>query len=198
MIDLPTWAVPNGASPFLIDFGGFLTPGLGAEEQRIDRMGNRFGLAVTFPPLTSQQRGRILVSRLVRGKTEGIRIEYPLLSFKPGAPGSVVVDGASQSGRTLAVRGANPAYAFREGQPISIERADGRHYLHFVDSETIADASGEAELPISPMLRYEFADGATVHVAKPMIEGFVHGDEWRWSLSVAHLVSVEFEIRERA
>jgi hypothetical protein len=196
MIELPDWAIPNGAEPFLVDFGGFITPGLGGQVQRIDRMGNRFGIAVSMPPVVGKDRGRILVSRLIRGKTEGVRIEYPLLDFPPGAPGTVVVDGAGQSGRTLLVRGATPNYTFREGQPFSIE-SDEQHYLHFVDGQVSADSSGDAELSISPMLRIEPADGDTCHFAKPMIEGFVHGEEWRWTLTVARHMGIEFEVRER-
>lgn len=196
MIDLPDWAVPDGAEPWLQDFGGFLTPGLGGAMQRIDRMGNRFGISASFPPMFSKDRGRILVSRLIRGKTEGVRMEYPLLSFKPGAPGSPVVDGAGQSGRTLAVRGATPHYAFREGQPFSLEE-DGQHYLHFVDAGVIADASGDAELAISPMLRIEPSDGATCHFARPMIEGYILGEEWRWQMSLSHHLGIAFGLVER-
>lgn len=198
MIELPDWAVPNGAEPFLVDFGGFLTPALGGEVQRIDRMGNRFGVSLSFPPVRGKDRGRILVSRLIRAKTEGIRIEYPLLDFAPGQPGAVAVDGAGQTGRTLVVKDAEPFYAFREGQPFSIENAGGRHYLHFVDGEVIADTNGDAELSISPMLREEFADGDLCHFAKPMIEGFIHGEEWRWQMMLERLIPVQFEVRERA
>jgi hypothetical protein len=197
MIELPDWAVPNGAEPFLIDYGGFLTPGLGGEVQRIDRMGNRFGIAVSLPPVLGKDRGRILVSRLIRAKTEGVRIEYPLLDFAPGQPGAVLVNGAGQSGRSLIVDGAEPYYAFREGQPFSLVEA-GRHYLHFVDAEVIATALGAATLSISPMLRIEPANNAVCHFAKPMIEGFIYGDEWRWALSIERHIALQFEVRERA
>lgn len=198
MIELPTWAVPNGASPFLIDFGGFLTPGLGGEVQRIDRMGNRFGITVSLPPVVGKDRGRILVSRMIRAKTEGVRIEYPLLDFAPGNAGTILIDGAGQTGRTLDVKGALPHYAFREGQPFSVENSDGRHYLHFVDTDAVADAAGDASLTISPMLREEFGDGDSCHFAKPMVEGFIEGDEWRWRLSIERHINIEFELRERA
>lgn len=197
MIDLPSDPAPNAATSSLIDFGGFLVPGLGGEVQRIDRMGNRFKVSVSMPPMVSEPTGRIFVSRLIRGKTEGVRMEFPLLSFKPGSPGTVLVDGAGQSGRSLVVNGATANYAFREGQPFSIEE-DGRHYLHFVDAQVIANADGEAELSISPMLRIEPSDGAVCHFATPMIEGFIMGDEWSWEMGLAHHVGISFEVVERA
>jgi hypothetical protein len=196
MIDLPDWAVPNGCDVGLVDFGGFLTPGLGGAVQRIDRMGNRFRVSVSFPPFLSKDRGRIMVSRLIRGKTEGIRIEFPLLGFKPGSPGSVLVNGAGQSGRSLILDGATPNYAFREGQPFSLVHS-GQHYLHFVDAEVIANGTGQATLSISPMLRIEPADNAVCHFGKPMIEGYILGDEWRWQMSLEHHIAIQFDIEER-
>lgn len=198
MIELPDWAVPNGAQPIYQDFGGFLTPGLGGEVQRIDRMGNRFGIALTFPVMLGVQRGRILVSRLIRAKTEGLRVEYPLLDFDAGAVGAPVVDGAGQAGRSLALRGVKPRYAFREGQPFSIVNAAGRHYLHFIDEAAFADAAGDAVISISPMLRFEFADGAICHFERPMVEGFIMGDELRWAMSVERFIGVECELLESA
>lgn len=197
MITLPELPAPNGAAATLQDFGGFLTPGLGGEVQRIDRMGNRFKLAVSMPPMPAEPTGRIWTRRLIAGKTEGVRMEFPLLSFKPGSPGEVVVDGAGQSGRTLIVKGATPNYAFREGQPFSIEEG-GRHYLHFVDEQALADSGGDATLSISPMLRIEPSDEAVCHFGKPMIEGFIMGEEWSWEMSLAHHIGIEFEIVERA
>lgn len=196
MIDLPDYPSPNGATPGLIDFGGLLEPMLGGEVQRIDRLGNRFKINVTLPPMPSRDVGRIWVSRLIRGKAEGVRLPYPLLSFDPGVPGSPVVDGADQTGRTLAVSGFTAAYAVKEGQPFSIEDENGRHYLHFADGQTIADGNGDADVPLSPMLRHPFEDGATCHFAKPMIEGFIRGEDWRWEMMLDHNLGLTFEIEE--
>lgn len=197
MIELPDWAIPNGASPSLMDFGGFLTPGLGAEVQRLDRMGNRFLISVTMPPAPSHDKGRILVSRLIRGKTEGIRIEYPLLGFKPGSPGAPKVNGGGQSGRSLICDGFTPHYVIREGQWFSLEHA-GRHYLHNADAEVVANASGQATITFSPMLRIEPSDNDALHFAKPMIEGFSMGSEWSWQLSIDHNIAIAFDVAERA
>lgn len=197
MIDLPSTPSPSGATCSLLDYGGFLTPGLGGEVQRIDRMGNRARLAVTMPPMLSEPTGRIWVRRLIAGKTEGVRMEFPLLSFKPGSPGTVLVNGANQSGRTLIVDGATPNYAFREGQPFSIVHSS-RHYLHWVDAQVIANGSGQATLSISPMLRIEPANNAVCHFGKPMIEGFIMGEEWSWEMDLAHHIGIGFEVVERA
>ncbi|AHE55540.1 hypothetical protein [Sphingomonas sanxanigenens] len=196
MIDLPTDIGGVQATPRLLDFGGFLEPSLGGEVQRLNRLGSRFALSVTLPPLESDREGRIWVSRLLRGKTEGARWEYPLLDFDPGNPGSFVVNGAGQAGKQLAVRGGTSRYAFKEGQPLSIF-IGGRHYLHFVDSQVIATASGTATIMITPMLRVPPADGDALHVARPMIEGLLMGDETQWQISADRLLAIAFEIHER-
>lgn len=196
MIDLPSLPGPNGATPRLLDFGGFLEPGLGGEVQRLNRPGNRFAVQMTLPPLVNQTDGRIWVSRLIRGRAEGARIEYPLLDFHPGAPGAFVVDGAGQAGRLLDLRGGTPRYAFREGQPFSLE-IEGRHYLYFIDLQELAGADGSATIQFSPMLRKQPPDGAVLHIARPMIEGFVMGDDLSWQMSLDRTIGLSFEIHER-
>lgn len=195
MIDLPDYPEPSDANPGLIDFGSFLTPSLGGPVQRVDRMGSRFRIAVTMPPMTSQQTGRQWVSRLLQGKKEGARMPFPLLSFDPGLPGNVLVNGASQAGSSLVVDGATPNYAFREGQFFSIVNS-GKHHLHMVTAETLASNTGTATIPIFPMLRKSPADNAVCHFGQPMIEGFILGEEWAWNMSVEHLLGIEFQIVE--
>jgi len=197
MIDLPDYPSPNGATPRVLDFGGFLEPASGAQVQRINRMGSRYAVAFTMPPLSNQKHGRIWVNRLVRGQQEGARIEYPLLDFYPGTPGNFVVDGAGQAGKSLHIRGGTPHYAFYEGQPFSLE-IDGQHYLDFIAAGTIADASGDATITLTQMLRAEPADGDPLHISKPMIEGFIMGDQLSWSISVERLIGISFEIHEAA
>lgn len=195
MIDLPDWPAPRSVSPRVLDFGGFLEPASGAQVQRINRMGSRYAVSVQMPPLTSQKHGRIWVNRLVRGQQEGARIEYPLLDFYPGVPGSFVVDGAGQSGKLLNLRGGTPNYAFYEGQPFSLQ-IGGQHYLDFVAASAVANATGEATISLTQMLRAEPGDGDPVHISKPMIEGFIMGDQVSWDISLERLIGLSFEIHE--
>ena len=196
MIDLPDEPGPVSATPALLDFGAFLTPPLGGPLQRIDRLGGRFRISVSMPPLRGAQ-GRVWVSRLIRGKSEGVRMPLPLQGFDPGAPGSPVVDTAGQAGSTLKLRGCTPNYIFREGQFFSVVTG-GRHHLISVAAETIAGSDGKVTLPIHPLIRVQHLDGDVVHVGKPMIEGFVVGEELAWEMQLAGFVGLSFELQEAA
>ena len=197
MIDLPDYPSPNGVTPGLIDFGTFLEPPLGGPTQRVDRMGNRFAASFTMPPMPHAALGRKWLARLLRGKTEGARIAWPLLDFNPGLPGSPVVNGSGQTGRTLLVRAGQPNYIYREGQPFSI-KTGGRHHLYFVDAEVIASGTGTATLSVTPMLRVPHLDGDECHFAQPMFEGFVVGESWEWEMDINHHNSFGYVIREAA
>jgi len=197
MIELPTDPAPNGVQPTLLDFGMNLRPSTGAAVLRVDRKGSRYRLQVSLPPMLPSV-SRIFVSRLLKAKREGLRIEYPLIDVPQGAPGSPVVDGAGQTGTSLAIRGLTPGYAAKEGYWLSIEDENGQHYLHNVSETARADGSGEATLNITPELRAPFLDGATVHLAKPMVEGFVDGNEWSWTIPANKLVAIEFTLEEAA
>lgn len=195
MIELPEWAVPNGVSPELMDFGITLRPSTGAAVQRVNRKGSRFKLTVNLPPMPPE-KARIVVARLLAAKNEGLRVPYPLLDPQ-GSPGAPVVDGAGQTGTTLAVRGLTAGYAVKEGFWLSIVDASGQHYLHTATDAVRAAADGTATFSIAPMLRTPFADGATVNLAVPMVEGFVDGN-WGWDIPVNRLTAVQFPLEEAA
>lgn len=195
MIELPAGVVPREMNAGLIDFGGFLTPPTGARVQRIDRMGSRYKVAFAFPPLSSRDVGRQVVSRLIRAKSEGIRVELPLGDFTPGPPGSPVVDGNGQAGTSLAIRGFNAGYAVREGQWFNHVSGDDR-LLYNASAQAIADATGDATVGLAPMLRVEPVDGDVLEFARPVIQGFVLGEEWRWQMAVERLIAIEFEVEE--
>lgn len=196
MIELPEDPAPNGVSPSLLDFGIIQRPATGGEVTRVDRKGSRYRLMVTYP-LMDWDTARVFVSRLIRAKNEGIRIPYPLLVAQ-GAPGSPVVDGAGQTGTTLLIRGLTPGYAVKEGYWLSIVDENGRHYLHNAGSAVVADGSGDAELLLSEALRWPFADGATINLAKPMVEGFVGGEEWQWVIQLDKMIALQFPLEEAA
>jgi hypothetical protein len=196
MIDLPDYPGPQSAEPGLVDYGGFLSPPLGGPIQRIDRMGNKFKIAVTMPPMSGSE-GRVWIARLIKGKSEGARMEYPLLDFAPGYPGTPLVNGSGQAGRFLNLKSCRPNYVYREGQFISV-KTGGRHHLIMVDGQAVVASDGTVTVPITPMIRVSHLDNDEVHVSKPMIEGYILGNEQRWRLQVGNFVNLSFEIEEAA
>lgn len=196
VIELPAWAVPNAAAPAFMDFGGVLRPSTGAGLIRIDRLGSRYRATLSFPVFDDPAQGRVIVSRLIRAKRMGLRVEWPLLA--PQQIEDASVDGAGQAGTSIAIRGLTPRRTVREGFWLSLVRADGQHFLHNVAGEVIADGTGRAALPLSEMLRYPCADGDRVKLVRPMIEGLVDGDEQAWAQSVDQMVDIEFTIEEAA
>jgi hypothetical protein len=195
MIDLPDYPSPAAATPALQDFGAFLTPSLGGPVQRVERMGNRFRISVTMPPMPNPKLGRLWIAKLVRAKQEGGRMPWPLLGFDPGVPGNVLVNAGGAAGRSLAVKGATPNYIFREGQFFSI-LIGGKHFLYMVTAEAIASATGTATLAIEPMLRVSPPADAPCHFGKPMVEGFIMGDAFQWEMALANFVGVAFDLAE--
>lgn len=195
MIILPTSPGAQRAVPRVLDFGGIQRPGSGAKTQRMNRLGNRYGVAFEMPPLKNADEGRIWVNRLVRGQREGARMKYPLLDFDPGTPGPFVVNGTGQAGTMLNIRSGAPFYQFKEGQPFNI-LIGGSYYLDFIAADATANGSGAVTIALSQMLRVEPADGDALLITQPVIEGWVVGDERSWELALNRSVALTFDIEE--
>lgn len=195
-VQLPTSPGIQSAKPRLLDFGLLLTPPLGGPAQRLNRLGNRYAIDVSLPPLEATTAGRIYVARLLRGLTEGVIFPFPQ-DFAPGAVGTgVVVNGGGQQGSTLQLHGFPTGYVVREGQFFSFIYA-GRRYLHVATADT-AETGGAMALPIAPMLRVSPNDGAVCEFAQPMIEGFLSGSALEWQLQQAPYTTLQFTITEAA
>jgi hypothetical protein len=189
MIEMPTTPAPNGVEVTILDFGFLQRPQSGAPALRVDRPGSRFTVAVSYPPMKSDV-ARAFVARLQRAKREGLRIQMPLLEVNQGSPGSPTVNGAGQSGTTLAIDSLTPNYMFREGYWLTItEAASGDRFLHCCLSAVAANSSGQATIEIEPALRAPFADGDTIELAHPTVGGYLT-DAVGWSLSVDQLVRI--------
>lgn len=188
-IDLPASPALRTAKIRLLDWGGRLIPILGGPVQNIMRLGTRFSLEFTVPPMLSEPSGRLWAGALVQAKLQGVRTRFLQDGFSTGAPGSPVVDGSGQTGMTLNIRGGQAGYRFRQYQFVSLVHA-GRRYLHMVTARVDIGSDGKASLPIAPMLRVITSDGDAVEVAKPMIEGTLAGDEVSWDVMTEPMTDV--------
>jgi hypothetical protein len=193
MIELPDFATPGAMEPEFLD-AGFTQRGLQSLD-RIDRKGGRFKLSLSYGPY-QPEKARVLVSRLIAAKQEGLRIEYPLLHSQ-GSPGAPLLNGAVTTGREIVLDGLTPGYTCKEGYWLSLVKS-GRHYLHSVRTGGRANGSGQLTITLNEMLRTDFADNTVVHLAKPMVEGFVDGETWAWATAVDRVTPIEFTLEEAA
>jgi len=196
MIVLSTAKLPATVTPAFIDNGGTMRSATNARGLRLNRLGNHFRAAVTMPISTAGEAAS-LIADLIAAKEEGLRMAYPLQGVDQGAPGTPVVDGAYQSGKTINLRGLTPGYVAQKGFWVSIVSEAGQHYLHNVRAQATVGSDGKVALPINPMLRYAFADGASVFLAAPMIEGEISGNEQSWQIvRGGKIVGLAFTIEE--
>ena len=198
VIDLPEWAVPNGLEPYLRDFGTILTPFLGGPEQRINRLGTRFGLRVTLPPMPTRDKALIIQSRLLRAREDRLRMEWVQPDFDTGVPGSPLISAAVAAGTSIPLKGMAAGYTVKEGQMLSIIRG-ARRYMHMFSADGTVGAGGTLQAGIWPMIRASLITNDVVEIAKPMIEGLVSpGDELSWQIAVDRFASFSFTIAESA
>lgn len=197
-VALPLAPAPRESTPSYLDFGGTLKPIFGGAMQKLLRLGDRFALNVTLPPLSlfgGNDLARVWIARLVTAQRSGALLPWPQPGFDPGAPGAPLVDGANQAGSSLSLRGFSNGYTVREGQFFSIIHG-GRRYVEMATATMSASAAGALVLPISPMLRIRPADGAICEFARPFIEGFLDGDTRSWTIDTALTVGLTFQITE--
>lgn len=170
MIDLPTTPAPAVLSIEPVDFGGVMGSPLGGSQQRINRV-VRWAFTVTMPPLTPEQ-AREWAAALVEGVESGVRWPVFQVGLTTGSPGSTLVNGGSQSARSLICNGATPGYSTQAGQVISIVTG-GNRYCYMIASPSRADASGNITLNLTNNLRAEPADNDVVEIGLPKVEGLL-------------------------
>lgn len=80
----------------------------------------------------------------------------------PSWGGAPVIDGASQTGRSIKVKTLTVGATFKAGDSIAFENGTRRE-LHMVTADVTADGSGKATFSIVPDIRISPADGAAAY-----------------------------------
>jgi hypothetical protein len=194
MIVLPASPKPNRMTVDYLDFG-FMQSRVAASV-RVDRPGNRHRITVSWPREQMVPGSREdFTARLKRGKREGVQVNIPLTADQ-GSPGTPVVNGAGQSGTTINLRGLTPGYVVARDFWLTIVRGDGVAFLHSVYAPVTANGSGLAAVQIEPALRHPFADGATVALQTPYVQGFLAGETFSYSIEEVKMTPLSITIEE--
>lgn len=206
MKDLPTYPGPKSAALRPIDAGGWQEAVLGGDDIRLDRLGNRFGLAVTMPPMKwdtidGVSAARVWASRLTQGIEEGVRMEVPqpdfdLSSFDDGTArptGAVAAQASEFAGSWL---GAGRTYY--EGQLVTVVRTStGKRYLHQLREGFVVDGGGLATVKLWPRLRTPLDNTDRLNFATPTIDGRLV-DPQPFDMTEIRTIGVAFDVQEVA
>lgn len=199
IIELPTSGFITARHKF-ISYATDLIPPLGGEEQKIIRAGSRFQLDITLAPRSYAvlgSRGAMQwISKLNQALEGEALFPFPQPDLNIPAPGIARVNGAEQQGMTLNADGLTANWPWRDGQFFSIEH-NSNHYLHHFTDDGSANVSGQAALPIFPLLRASPADNSLLHITKPYIQGSIIGNQNEWTIDRIRNVGLSFSIREK-
>ncbi len=184
--------------PSMPDYGVLQTPVLGGRTNRIGRLGGGHLLKFTLPPEDMEPDGRQIVARCQMAKEYGAILAWPQVEFKVGTPGvSITVASAVAGGRTAQITGATPRYAIRLGQALNIAR-NGHPYLYFAGAQTVLDGSGAGTITLTRPLRSRLLGGESVNLAKPVVAGWIQGDNFSWPIDEQRNVGLSFDLMEHA
>jgi hypothetical protein len=190
---LPTAGIVS-ATPFYVDAGGLLSGPVGSVDQRLDRLGDRFGCNFQTKPMKGDE-ARVWIARLIRGRKEKARIKFP----QPGATltsGSTAVYDAAAANAEVAHINSAPAN-FREGEFLSFVHS-GKYYLHQLRANAAAYIDGvHSALTVQPPFRTPLSAADVVYFGEQaVIEGYVINDEQSWDIDQARIYGLGFSIRE--
>jgi len=192
MIELPACPRIDDAVPKLVGYFTDQTPILGGPQSRVGRIGDRWGLDVVTAPAEYAEEGMVMLSRLLRGMTDTVVMDFP----EPGVPvldyGAPVVS-APSAGSLLPLSGLKAGAEIREGKFLSVI-VMGQRFLYQA-AATVAEVGGAMLLPIYPMIRVQPPVGSVVEM-RPKIEGFVQGNEQSWQVSRSKYLPFNFSLLE--
>lgn len=143
------------------------SPWTGSQQAQLNQ-GQMWGFSVELPPMSDAD------ARAWFGALLQLNGQYGTFLYgdkKWTAPrgtwaGSPVVDGNSQSGQTLAMRGFSAAATVKTGDFFQHGEGSDTH-LYMVTADGTADGSGDLSMEIWPRLRNEPIDGDTLVTSSP-------------------------------
>lgn len=196
MINLPTCPPVRSASMRLVSFAVDQVPSQGGPQSRVLRLGDRFaGEFVTYPAAYAEE-GRVYLSRLMRGMTETVAIGVPEPGMRGGDYGTPQIATAGAFGSSVTIKGLGAGRVIPEGKFFSIITG-GQRFLYQATATITADGSGQAVVPIYPMLRRQPQVNDVVELSAPKMEGFVQGNQMQWEVTKSKRIGFVFQVMER-
>ena len=111
------------------------------------------------------------------------------------AGASPLVNGASQTGKTLAVKSCGAGATIKAGDWLQLGSGTSAH-IHQVVQDATADGSGNATLEIWPRLRSSPADAAAITIASPKGAWRLASNVREYSIDIGQIYGFKFSAIE--
>lgn len=138
--------------------------------QVLERQGSRWMATYTCPPMSREQASPIIAFlRKQRGRVGRFYAYDPTAVSPLGTGGSPWVKGAGQTGATLNTKFWTPGQTgvLKAGDYIAWNTPSGWRELHQVTADVNADGSGDASIPITPVIRESPANNQILKLYQP-------------------------------
>ena len=142
--------------------GTFVSRSISGRRQSRQIGGQYWRLRASFPPMPRAQFAPIYAFVIAqRGRYESFSVIPAVISTGQGSPaGTPLIDGASQTGRSLVTNGwSNSIVLFKAGDYLKIA---GNDKVYMVTADVSSDGSGDATIAIEPALVASPADDAAI------------------------------------
>ena len=71
-------------------------------------------------------------------------------------------------------------------------------FFLFAAAQAVLDGAGAGTIELTRPLRTKLVGGEAVNLAKPVIEGWIEGDNFNWPIDMQRTVGLKFDVVERA
>lgn len=174
-----------------------ISPTLGSgPESVLQRPGDKSGMEIMIPALSTKKCGPALVVDLLEGKYQGVVIPIPEPKMPVLDYGAPLVEGSGQGGKTLNIKNGEPGVEIRKGKWLSVIIL-GQRFAYQTRAVVTFDENGKASLPIRPMIRVSPPNDSVVELAKPMMEGLVKSNIDRLVRNIGDMAVARFLVVEK-
>lgn len=192
---LPTRPRPNRMVPQPIFARNETRPATGAGPiGRNLRPGTRWAWSLEYPPMSYEAA---LAFDDILSEDETVVIDILQPGLDTGEPGTPLLNGALQTGRTLSIKGVTPGYVFKKGQWLSVF-SGGQWFAYKGRAAATANDSGILAVPLRTMIRAPMANNSIVEIKAPKAEGWATVEPDAHAIDAGErLVRLRFNVEER-
>jgi hypothetical protein len=198
ILSLPAAPLPASCRFGLISNTQVFASPLSGAAQTLEMPGARWFMRWKLPPMNEAEAApwKAFLAKL-RGQA-GRFYGYDPIHVRQGTGGGTpLVNGASQTGASLATDGWTPsATVLKAGDYFAFDTPDGRRELKVAAADVTADGAGAATVTFEPPIRVSPADNASILLTQPACVMMLREPEIAWDSDEVRIYGFDFDAIE--